>query len=1181
MKGDAIMTWMVMLVVIWSSLTAAVHHKSADIKDKITSTELLAESEEGTLLVSTLDGALHAISKSSGNIKWTLKDDPIIINPTDSSQPPLPQFFPNPQDGSLYRYTLGRGRDPLKKLPFTIPQLVANSPCRSSDGIFYLGKKIDSWVGIDSLTGEKQLVLGVDVVDRKCPKPSRNTVYFGRTLYNIILYEASTGNKWNISFSEYATSTSSSTVENYDLVHYTSTGEGSILTVDQRTGSLLWTLEMDSPLVAMYLLGPDGSLLTVPITTVAPQTLEHFIREFMHLTQHSSDGSEGLLIKKLSPTIYIGECSSGVYAVPALVDVNTATISYRGSQLLLGGPPSTQGTLKPRQSKHASDAEEEKSSEVLLLGYYDIPENAQTELLKTTPDDLPEVKEEVIRLGITHEKNDSEPSARNEKTSAAHHQDLVAVVWGGMEQVKEMNMSFVTSGEVFVWLGTIGHLVYLWVLTDYVNLLMIILTCGFVAIVIVLYKQAQEYARLSQEMSSRRQGSQGSTGLGSQSSITAVAEELDDGTISVGKIIFNPQELLGKGCDGTFVFRGTFDGRAVAVKRVLPDCFSIANREVDLLRESDQHPSVIRYFCTEQCRQFRYIALELCGATLEDFIQGKFKADISIQSILHQATSGLHHLHQLDIVHRDIKPHNVLLSLPDSRSQVRAMLSDFGLCKRLETGHMSFSKRSGVTGTEGWIAPEMMLNTSRPTFKVDIFSLGCVYYYMLTQGKHPFGSVLDRQSNIISGKFKLDDLDSEKDVNSATLIERMVCSKPSERPSTSAILKHPFFWNPEKALTFFQDVSDRTEKESGDSLVVMSLERGGLEVVRGDWKLHMHPVIAEDLRRFRDYKGRSVRDLLRALRNKRNHYRELKEEARMVFGHIPDGYVDYWTLRFPRLLLHTWYAVQCIKTEIIFHKYYDETFNFGLVDGKESDQAEESAANDPPYENHAFAPNNTPWNLSGSSWPGPGPQDAPLQRGAGTSKTQKEKQEEVTPVWIIRKPSNTFEPKYRIPKLRNLDAPWRRPVTEPSTKQVSETAAESTPVQVQENPVLGNESEIKNTLRIEELSCVSETSESEASCEVEKVTQEFLEASDDTQACVHGMKGAEPSEGCEAKDNEDPESSQELCENKSDVSQVHLRISPMTQEKLCEPENNAMKFVTVSGKKKKSKKISNEKKNKQ
>lgn len=63
-------------------------------------------------------------------------------------------------------------------------------------------------------------------------------------------------------------------------------------------------------------------------------------------------------------------------------------------------------------------------------------------------------------------------------------------------------------------------------------------------------------------------------------------------------------------------------------------------------------------------------------------------------------------------------------------------------------------------------------------------------------------------------------------------------------------------------------MSDRVEKESVDSIVVMSLEKGGVEVVHGDWKFHMHPIIAEDLRRFRDYKGRSVRDLLRALRNK-------------------------------------------------------------------------------------------------------------------------------------------------------------------------------------------------------------------------------------------------------------------------------------------------------------------------
>ena len=47
----------------------------------------------------------------------------------------------------------------------------------------------------------------------------------------------------------------------------------------------------------------------------------------------------------------------------------------------------------------------------------------------------------------------------------------------------------------------------------------------------------------------------------------------------------------------TVYCRGRFDGRDVAVKRLLPECFSFADREVELLRESDQHPNVIRYFC--------------------------------------------------------------------------------------------------------------------------------------------------------------------------------------------------------------------------------------------------------------------------------------------------------------------------------------------------------------------------------------------------------------------------------------------------------------------------------------------------------------------------------------------------------------------------------------------------------
>ncbi len=56
---------------------------------------------------------------------------------------------------------------------------------------------------------------------------------------------------------------------------------------------------------------------------------------------------------------------------------------------------------------------------------------------------------------------------------------------------------------------------------------------------------------------------------------------------------------------------------------MLAACFSIADREVDLLRESDEHPNVVRYFCMEQDRQFRYIALEYCCATLQDYVDGR------------------------------------------------------------------------------------------------------------------------------------------------------------------------------------------------------------------------------------------------------------------------------------------------------------------------------------------------------------------------------------------------------------------------------------------------------------------------------------------------------------------------------------------------------------------------------
>lgn len=145
----------------------------------------------------------------------------------------------------------------------------------------------------------------------------------------------------------------------------------------------------------------------------------------------------------------------------------------------------------------------------------------------------------------------------------------------------------------------------------------------------------------------------------------------------------------------------------------------------------------------------------------------------------------------------------------------------------------------------------------------------------------------------------------------------MISTEAETRPSCSCVLKHPFFWSPERQLLFFQvrcirgrvclsvrtdaskylftcvclqDVSDRIEKEPAESPIVVTLENGGRAVVRTNWRMHISVplqigthththrttkpcaqllvVYIPDLRRFRTYKGNSVRDLLRAMRNK-------------------------------------------------------------------------------------------------------------------------------------------------------------------------------------------------------------------------------------------------------------------------------------------------------------------------
>ncbi|CAL8133391.1 unnamed protein product [Orchesella dallaii] len=182
--------------------------------------------------------------------------------------------------------------------------------------------------------------------------------------------------------------------------------------------------------------------------------------------------------------------------------------------------------------------------------------------------------------------------------------------------------------------------------------------------------------------------------------------------------------------------------------------------------------------------------------TLSKWVDEK-PIQITQVEILRQATFGLEWLHSQSIIHRDLKPENILL-----RSDLkRVKISDFGLSRHLIGGSTSVKTTAG--GTDGWIAPEILaqmevgLSEANFSFASDVFALGCVYYYVLTDGKHAFGDKIRRQSNIIDGNdtFDMNDVLFCCSQN-LIFIKLMVSTDRHVRPSCSSILRYfPLFWS--------------------------------------------------------------------------------------------------------------------------------------------------------------------------------------------------------------------------------------------------------------------------------------------------------------------------------------------------------------------------------------------------
>jgi serine/threonine protein kinase/Tol biopolymer transport system component len=204
------------------------------------------------------------------------------------------------------------------------------------------------------------------------------------------------------------------------------------------------------------------------------------------------------------------------------------------------------------------------------------------------------------------------------------------------------------------------------------------------------------------------------------------------------------EEQIGRGGMGVvFRARHELSGDVVALKLMAPDLAGNETFRERFIREAEagptlKHPNVVQVFESGEADGELYIAMQLIeGSDLKDLIKQEGRLDPKrALPLLQQAASALDAAHEAGMVHRDVKPQNILvIPREDASGSDRVYLTDFGLVRPL-TSESSASGTGQLIGSVAYMAPELIEGIPADG-RADVYALGCVVFECLT-GKVPF-----------------------------------------------------------------------------------------------------------------------------------------------------------------------------------------------------------------------------------------------------------------------------------------------------------------------------------------------------------------------------------------------------------------------------------------------------------